>query len=166
MADYTVDTFQDYVETLCERHTEVQHNVNGKRAFARFQSEEQLQQLATNAGKNIVVMTHFYGRAVGSIDEKALRLHASISFSSKAKNTTTAEIDGALQRAWNILWDFVARMREDAQNEENCGPLEGIELQNISFNPLDPFLEFHHGWELIIPFKTTQPQYDAAKWIE
>lgn len=166
MAEYNIDGFQDYLESVCEKHTDVKHNVEGKRTFARFHSSEQVQELTNNAGHNIVVVGSFYGSATGAPDEKALRQYITIRFASHSKTFTTEAISQALAISWQIMWDFVARFRKDLK-DDNCGILEGIQLKDISYDeiPDQPFLDHHYGWELTVPLRGEQPAYNAAKWI-
>jgi hypothetical protein len=166
MAEYYIDTFQDYLEGLCEVHKLVQHNVAGIRSFASFASDEEVQQLATNAGPNIVVVSHYSGRSFGESDAQQMRTTVGIRFASKSLSYNTADIEAALLTSWNIMWDFISRWRKDV-HDDSCGALRGIELQNLNWDeiPDQPFLENHYGWELQVNFKSIQPQYDAAHWI-
>lgn len=165
MADFTIDTLQDYLEALCVANTDLQHTVAGKRSFARFQSDEEIQQLATKAGRNILCVTRYHGRAIGHADEQSSRQFVGLRFSCKATSMSTDAINVALDKAQEIMWDFIAKFRKDVK-EDSCHALRGIELQNISWDeiPDQPWLENHYGWDITIPFVSYQPQYNAAKW--
>jgi hypothetical protein len=168
MAEFYFSEFQTYLQTLCELHTDVAHNVNGQKAFARMFSNEEMDALANNAGINIVVVASFFGRAIGSPDEQLMQQYASIRFASNAAATGAAGINTAMAKAWQIMWDFIARLRNDARADaDDCGELQNLDIAGISWDeiPDAPFLENHYGWELTLPFKSTQPQYNATKWI-
>jgi hypothetical protein len=167
MAEYYFDTFQDYLQSLCEKHVDVAHGVDGKQAFARLFSNEEMEALANNAGKNIVVVSSFTGRADGKIDEQLMLQIVTIRFATNADATGSDGINLAMQTSWNIMWDFITRFRGDAKADDYCGELEGVQFQNISWDEIRdaPFLENHYGWELTLPFKSYQPAYNAAKWI-
>lgn len=168
MAEYYFDEFQDYLQTLCEKHVDVQHGVDGKQAYARLFSNEEMEALANNAGVNIVVVSTFFGRALGAVDEQLMQQYTSIRFATNAAATGSSGINAAMETSWNIMWDFIARLRSEwnADGAEGCEkPM--LELQNISWDEIRdaPFLENHYGWELTLPFKSYQPAYNAAKWI-
>jgi hypothetical protein len=168
MAEYYFDEFQDYLQTLCEKHVDVQHNVDGRSAFARLFSNEEMEALVNNASPNIVVVSSFFGRAAGSVDEQAMLQTVTIRFASNAAADGSAGINVAMAKAWQIMWDFIARMRQDIiSGADGCDELTGAQLQNMSWDEIRdaPFLENHYGWELTLPFKSYQPAYNAAKWI-
>lgn len=163
MADYYIDEFQNYLEQLCTQNKLVGHGAGGKKSFARFQSDEEMNELARNAGKNIVVVANFFGRSTGSADEQAMRHYATLRFACHSANTNTTGINAAIIRAWDIMWQFVARMRKDMQ-EDDCPPAE-LAFHDMNWDPIDgPWLENHYGWDLTLPFKSYQPAYDAADW--
>jgi hypothetical protein len=162
----SIDTLQDYLEGLCILHADLLHTVDGRRSFARFQSEEEVQQLATNSGNNVVVVSSFYGSAKGSADMQELRQHLRLVFGSKASSYNTADINTALEKAWQIMWDFVARWRYDFDADECNAILEGIDFTSIQYNEVEPFLEQHYGWELQVSFTTNQPALVAARWSD
>lgn len=165
MAEYYVDQFQTYLEGLCEKHVDVQHNVGGLRTFARLMSDEEVNELVNHAGKNIVIVSSFYGRAVGAADDQQMRQFVQIRFACHVTNNTTEEINEALKKSFRIMWDFITRFKKDIKDDDGCGELSGMEQQNISWDEIPaPFLENHFGWELTLPFRSFQPQYDAAQW--
>ena len=75
-------------------------------------------------------------------------------------------IDTAIDTAWNIMMEFIARFRQDYKDDD-CGPLGNVEFESMSWAEIDEpvYLENHYGWDLSFPFKSTQPGYDADKWI-
>lgn len=166
MAEYYVDEFQTYLEGLCEKHVDVQHNVGGIRTFARLMSDEEVNELTNHAGKNIVVVAAFYGRAHGHPDDQQLRQFVQLRFASFAERSTTVGINEALKKSFRIMWDFITRMKHDIKTDDGCGEMNGLEFENLSWDeiPGQPWLENHFGWDLTIPFKSYQPQYDAAQW--
>lgn len=168
MADFQFRNFEDYLEQLCREHTDVQHEVGGQVCFSRLRSETEVTEISNNAGRNIVLMGRFNGRASGENQEAAMRQSVTIRFACYSEVTGSASaIDEAIDKAWTIMMDFIARLRQDFKDEEYCGPLGNIEFENMSWSEIDEpiYLENHYGWDLTLPFKSTQPAYDAAKWI-
>ena len=64
------------------------------------------------------------------------------------------------------MMQFIAKFRKDYK-EDDCGPLGNFEFENMSWSEIDEpiYLENHYGWDLSLPFRSTQPAYDADKWI-
>lgn len=169
MADFQFKDFEDYIEQLCRLHVDVAHEVDGQIAFSRLRSRTEVDQIINNAGKNIVILGRFSGRSIGEKQQKSMRQFAVIRFACFAENNDgdiSEGIDNAIDKAWNIMMQFIAKMWEDYKADD-CGPLEGVEFQNMSWDEIDEpiYLEKHYGWDLSLPFRSTQPAYDAAKWI-
>jgi len=168
MSDFQFKDFEDYLEQLSVENKDVAHTSNGQVCFSRLRSAEEVNQIINNAGKNIVLLGRFSGRAIGELQEQGMRQFAVIRFACFAENNDgdiSDGIDNAIQQAWDIMWQFVARMRKD-QKDDDCGPLDGVELENISWDEIDEpiYLEHHYGWDLTLPFRSMQPMYDADKW--
>jgi hypothetical protein len=165
MADFYIDEFQTYLEGLCETNADVQHNVNGQRSFARFQSNEEMEQIVNSAGKNIVVVTRIHGRAYDDSDAQSMRFFITLRFACYSEFSTTDSINTALTKSFQIMWDFVSRFRLDVK-ADSCHALHGLEFQNINWDEIldSPFLDNHYGWDITLPFISTQPPYNPAKW--
>lgn len=170
MADFQFSDFEDYLEQLCREHVDVGHEVDGKVCFSRLRGRDEVTEIINNAGKNIVLLGRFNGRAFGDSQEAGMRQFAVIRFASFAElnnGDLTGGIDTAIDTAWNIMMQFIAKFRMDYK-EDYCGPLGNVEFENMSWNEIDEpvYLENHYGWDLSIPFRSTQPGYDAGKWSE
>ena len=169
MSDFQFKDFEDYLEQLCRENVAVSHEVGGQECFSRLRSRDEVTQIINNAGKNIVLLGRFNGRAVGDSQEAGMRQFAVIRFASYAENNDgniSAGVDNAIDMAWNIMMQFISRMRKDYKDDD-CGPLGNIEFENMGWDEIDEpiYLENHYGWDLSIPFRSTQLAYDAAKWI-
>lgn len=161
--------FQDYIKSLCAKHVDLQHGVDGKHAFSRMESEDEINKLKTSAAKYGVVVGSFFGRAKGSVDQGKLALYASLLFTGKVKAGTgkpADEIELVLQKTFDIMMDFYARIIEDML-EDDCGPLQGLRAEEMAFDPIEeqPIIEYHFGWEMTIPFDAKRPAFNPAKWI-
>lgn len=168
MSDFQFINFEDYLERLCRENTDVQHELNGQECFSRLRSMDEITQISNNAGRNIVILGRFSGRAFGDSQEQGMRQFAVIRFACYADPTTgdpSGGIDQASDRAWNIMMQFAAKFRKDYKDDD-CGPLGNFEFENMSWTEIDEpiYLENHYGWDLSVPFRSTQPAYDAAKW--
>lgn len=168
MADFQFQDFEDYLETLCTEHQDVLHNPPTQVSFSRLRSNGEVNAITNNAGPNIVLLGRFNGRATGEAQAQEMRQYAVIRFASFASlnNGDLSEgIDNAIDTAWNIMMQFIARMRKDYVDDD-CGPLGMLEFENISWQEIDEpiYLESHYGWDVTIPFKSTLQAYDAAKW--
>jgi len=166
--DFYIQEMEDYVEGLCRSHTDVLHNPPAKVCFSRLRSQDEVNQLINNAGKNVVIMGRMSGRAVGDAIEQKLRQEFVLRFACYAEVASgTQGIDDAIDLAQDIMFDFISKMRVDAKDDQNdCGPLRYVELNNISWNEIDEpiYLENHYGWDLIIPISAYFPPYNALKW--
>ena len=169
MSDFQFKDFEDYLEQLCRENTDVAHEVDGQVCFSRLRSREEVTQITNNAGKNIVLLGRFSGRAFGDSQEAGMRQFAVIRFASYAEINGDPEggIDTAIDTAWNIMMQFIAKFRRDYA-EDDCGPLGNVEFESMSWNEIDEpvYLENHYGWDLSFTFRSTQPGYDAGKWGE
>lgn len=169
MADFQFKDFEDYIEQLCRENVDVAHEVDDKVCFSRLRSRTEVLQIINNAGANIVLLGRFNGRAVGQSEERGMRQFVVLRFASYAQNNDgdiSEGIDNAIDTAWNVMMQFIARFRKDYKDDD-CGPLAGFEFENMSWDEIDEpiYLENHYGWDLSLPFRSTQPAYDAARWI-
>lgn len=168
MADFQFKDFEDYLEQLCRENTDVAHEVNGQQCFSRLRSRDEVTEILNNAGKNIVLLGRFSGRAIGESQEAGMRQGATIRFACYAEindGDLSGGIDNAIDLAWNIMMQFIAKFRKDYKDDD-CGPLGNVEFENMSWNEIDEpiYLENHYGWDLSLPFRSTQPGYDENKW--
>lgn len=153
----------DYYQLLSEQHVDIAHS-DTNRAFCRYQDMEQFNQLRSQAGKNIVLVKSFFGRAGGDYDDAEMLNTIVLTFSSYAKNVTSVEIVRASELSFRILMDFLTRMRQDFE-EDDCTWLRWVKWGEIRFDEIEqPWLQNHYGWDLIIPYEATLPAYEAAKW--
>jgi hypothetical protein len=166
--DFQFKDFEDYLEQLCREHVDVAHEVENAVCFSRLRGRDEVVEIINRAGKNIVLLGRFSGRAVGDSDEKGMRQFAVIRFASYAENNDgdlSGGIDNAIDKAWNIMMQFIARMRKDYKDDD-CGPLAAVEFESMSWDEIDEpiYLEKHFGWDLSLPFRSTQQPFDETKW--
>ena len=169
--DYYIDSFQDYLETLCTQHKKLLHDPEpeGLKSFVRFHSGDGLNQITNNPGGNLVMVSRFYGKAIGSMDDQLMRQYVEIRFCSFAHRPLdgdiTGAINGAIDTAFTIMLDFIAKMLHDMRSDD-CGPLRGIELDQCNWDeiPEQPFLDNHYGWDLTIPFRSSMPDHNPDAW--
>lgn len=168
MSDYSTTTIQEYFEGLCEKHVDLRHNFEGRRAFAWFKTESHIREIANAGTENIVVVSALSVQRIGDFDEKRIRRGVSLIFAAKAINNdldVTEAIKAANAKAEEILLDFVAKI--DADFEEGCDELQSFEPEKISWEDIDaPWLDNYYGYELFMPFKSYLPPYDSDKWVE
>lgn len=160
---------QNYYQGLCESHTDIQHNLNGRTAFFRLQGFGALPQLPNNPGDVLVMMERFNGQAVGEFDANKLRQNITLRF---AKYLTAPEngdfeaaIDECMGQCLLIMFDFISKMRTDYL-ADSCGWLKYVDFPSVSWSEFDgPLIENHYGWDLNIPFRASFPAYRPDKWI-
>lgn len=167
---FYIDQIQDYLEDLCMRHVEIKHNIDKRRGFSRFQSDEHIRQIKLNATPNIVVVSGYRGQRIGALEDYQIRQIMTLSFASQALTPTeelslTDQINEAIQRAEQIMFDFIHRIEVDA-SESDCGPLQYIEIERIAWDEIydQPIIDNYYGWELTLPFKSILPGYDPQRW--
>lgn len=161
----TLKEVQDKIAAYCAIHKELNDGMENK-AFARLWSREQLDSIRTNASPNIVVVTSFRGRSFGGYDEKKMQQFIGLRFSCYAQpDDGESATEMALDKSYSIMLDFLVRMQKDYE-EDDCSWLKFVDFENISWDeiPEQPWLINHYGWDMILPFKTYLPAYDAARW--
>lgn len=168
---FSTEVVQDYLEQLSSQHKGVAHNVDGKRAFARFQTDEHITELRNKAAKTIVVVADISWRPTGEQDENLLQCEMIIRFSAMADKVENAAAKlAAMNKSEAIAMQFAARMKEqhllDIEADE-CGPMHHLQPMSFVWEAIEeqPWLLNHYGWDMKLSFKTYMPQYDAAQWI-
>lgn len=159
--------FQDYIADLCRAHKLVAHEVGGRKSFFRMSSDEDTAAIPNNAASPYVVMLNFSGRIT---DDEATKtsVNISIMFLSKAKNMVNNkanEIERAQQEAYDVMMDFILKMKNDYDEEWGCGELQNLQIEQISFDPIGPVNQLEYGWKMNLPFVTNMPAYNPANWI-
>jgi hypothetical protein len=158
---------QDYQEILSTKHQDILHTIDGRRSFARFQTDEHIEEIQQRGGKNIVVVADYYGQVVGDPDDQKIRQVMKIRFACKAQGTDQATaIDAAEILAQTIMFDFMSRMRHDYEND-NCGILRYVEFEKMSWEAFEgPWLDSFYGFDLEVSFKAYLPAFDENKWTD
>src|SRR6185436_6779668 len=103
--------FENYIEDLCEQHKDLLHGTNGRVAFARLLSDDDLNSLAGQAHDKIITIENVSGIRIGTVDEMNYRQSWAMQFIGKAAlntGTLTVERDNILQLTWEIMMQFVA----------------------------------------------------------
>lgn len=160
----TLEDIQDYFEDLCTKHKDILHNTDDRKAFARLRSDDEITQLKKKATPNIVVIAEATGQRIGDVDAGEMRWGISIIFASQASKAGNygSAVDTAINKAIQIMFDFVSRMQNDMN--EDC-PMQSLEVEKVSWTDIEgPWLDFYFGWMLFIPFKTDTPIYNADNW--
>jgi hypothetical protein len=168
--EYYINDLQIYLKALCVAHTDLLHDDATNVSFVRFQSDDDIQQAANQGAANLVILARYYGRAAGeTADDMNMKQFVQLRFACAAINDAVLNygdvITAATDKAFTIMMDFVARMGK-AQRDDNCGPLRGLELPSASWSeiPDQPYLVQHYGWDLTLPFTSTFPPLNVAKW--
>lgn len=158
---------QDHFKKYCVEHITLQHNDADNVVFIRFQTEQELGSIKNNAAGYFVMVDNITGRAAGDADENKLRQELTLLFLKRvepANGDPYGKIEKALQDAFDIMFDFYARLKNDAE-ENNCGPLKYLKPEQMNFEPADgPVQECHYGWIMTIPYDVNAPGYNPAKW--
>lgn len=168
--EFDIDKIQDFIEALCTSNTDVAHNVNGNKSFARFESDAQINEIKKAAGKNIVVVADINGRRVGDKDDRKLRREVVLRFAVYAVNNTEDAKKAAEKLSEEIMFDFMTRMEKQQEDDldENipCGVMHFLKPENFSWEKItdQPWLLNHYGWDLTVPFDVWMPAYNPAKW--
>jgi hypothetical protein len=162
----TIDQIQDYFEDLCTKHIDLLHNVDGRKAYARLRTEDAITQIKKKSTPNIVVISEVNGQRTGSVDDNELRWGISIIFASRALtvgNLGTA-VDNAINKAAEIMFDFIAHMQMDML--EDC-PMQSLEVEKVTWQDIDaPWLDHFYGWILFVPFRTDMPVFNPEHWTD
>lgn len=167
--NYYFIEFEDYLKALCIAHTDIEHNDASNIAFIRLLSEQDDMSLPSNAAKKIIRLADFTGQAKGSNpDEMQLAQFAVIDYLVYAENVNNDVYEArkeALKKAMQLLFDFYNRMVYDMY-QESCGALRFLQPEQMSFDLLPYQLENHYGWTMTLPFKSSMPSFNQAKWSD
>jgi hypothetical protein len=166
MAELYIEPLQDYYTNLCVKHKLLNHNDDTNVVFIRFQSNQDLSAIRTNASEYFVIFDNLAGQAIGEAQSNQLQQRITLAFLKRAVTGDDAfqAIETAQQLAMNIMFDFYGRMMHD-QDSDDCGPLRYLLSEQMSYDPIDgPVEEDHYGWLMTIPMNVTLPAYDANKW--
>ncbi len=159
----TLEEIQDYYQDLATRHVDLLHDVDGRKAFARFQTDDHITQIRKKATANIVVIAGVNGNRRGDVDDNEIRRGVSIVFATRASTSGNAGtgIDTALEKSEQIMFDFMNKMYQDQQ--EGC--MLEFTLEQCSWDEIDaPWLDNYYGWVLFVPFRGYMPLYNPDKW--
>jgi hypothetical protein len=160
-----VDDIQDYFGDLAKKHNDLLHDQNGRKAFARLNTDDQVTQIKKKATENIVVMADIGGQLIGSIDDKEIKRGVSIIFASRAVTSGEAAIaiDNANNKAEQVMFDFINRMSYDLDNECQLN----FDLEQARWEAIEgPWLENYYGWMLTIPLRGHLSIFDQTKWTD
>jgi hypothetical protein len=172
---FYIDEFQDYLEDLCVKNKEILHTAAtevapaGQRTFSRFESEEHINAITNCQGKNIVVVADYFGQRIGEVEGYQMRNTVSIYFAVKREsgsNDNTDEINSAIKKAEEIMFQFIKRLEKDF--DEGCNALEFLEPERMSWTKIEnqPWLDNYYGWDLSLSFKSYMPDFDPDDWEE
>ena len=159
--------FEDYLQGLCVSHTDLQHGAGGRQSFIRLFSNDELNSLAERPNPYIVIVENVTARPVGDVQENKYVQNWTITFLGKANpvsSSPTTNRDGVIQTAWDIMMQFIARIKKDWEDDQ-CGMLKGLDWRMNWRIVQDMELENNYGWELQINQTIKAPDYDPAKWI-
>jgi len=171
--DFHIDSFQDYLQGLAEANKDVAHlkipagRTKEQHSFARFESDEHIAAIANAQAKNILVVADYYGQRKGDADDFQVRLTVQLRFATKRETATkdeTAAISDAVQKAEDIMFQFMAKMETDFR--EGCNALESLEPERITWTKIEdqPWLDGYYGWDLNLSFGSYMPAYDENDW--
>jgi len=163
-----LEDIQSYYEGLCELHQDILHNTNSRRAFFRLQSMGEMTQLPNNAGDVMVMIERFNGRAIGEYDANKLQQFVTIRFAKLLAIPADGDFEQALvdclDDSYLIMLDFVSKMRFDFE-ADNCSWLKYVDFKSMSWSEFQgPIIERHYGWDLVVPFIASMPEYRSEKW--
>lgn len=170
MENFDIDAALDFIERLCERHKEINHNAGGKKCFAR--GEETIEIVRKNAGKVIVAVVSIDGHRIGEKDDQQLRREIVLRIAVYGEKGLGADDAkrGARKKAEEIMFDMWKEMERqqevDLDEDNDCSIMRYLEPEAMAFEEIEdtPWLINHYGWDLTIPFKVFMPAHNAAKW--
>lgn len=167
MAELQFKAFQNLIKQYCVEHVDVQHSLDGLVSFVRMESDEDVNGIAQNGGKVIVVVDDFSGRTIGGPEDRRYVQSSTLIFLGYADTNNgdrPQAIEDAQHIAEQVMLQFEARMWEEYL-EDDCGAMKDMLWELTSYEPIDgPMLQNHYGWAMTINFKAYKPGFDAAKW--
>lgn len=171
--DFDIEKIQDEVQSMCETHVEIAHNVNGRKTFARFESNDQVNDIKKSAGDIAVVVASVTARRVGQKDDRSLQREMILRIVKFAASTgnVTASKNQAIKKAEEILFDLWTKMEkkqeDDIDNDIACSLWRFLRCEDMFFEEVEdqPWLINHYGYDLHVIFRTPMPSYNPDKWI-
>jgi hypothetical protein len=173
--NFDIEKVQDDVQSMCERHVEIAHNVNGRKTFARFMSYEEVTEIKNKAADIVVVVVSFNGKRVGNKDDRMIQHEMVLRIVKFAPTIGTVidERNKAIKKAEEIMFDLWTEMEK--REEDDIDTLDGecsfwrfLRPEEMNYEEIEdaPWLINHYGVDLHVIFRTSMPKHNAEKWID
>ncbi len=151
----------EYVRQLCREHVSLRHDVNGV-AFVSIYPGDETAAVIPNIKQRYVKMVDV--STIGS-GEEAMTWIVVLEFLKNVPATNTQR--EVIEEAWNemqeIMLDFDARIRQDAEDDDKCF---------FANNLLQPGMELREridqygfGWSYTWRFTADKKRHDPARWV-
>jgi hypothetical protein len=163
--NFFLNEMQNYLEDLCRKHKDVQHEVDGRRSFSRFETDAHIHEITQNGGENIIVVADVHGGRIGDFEDQKTRHYITVIFASKAIGIDSeSAVIYAVNKSEEIMYDFMAKF--DLDYTDQCGVLKDLEPEKSEWQKFEgPWLDMYYGWQFTLPFKQFMLAYNPEKWL-
>jgi len=150
-----------YIEELCTEHVDLRHGTNGTAFVPLFPSDESVAGTPGMKQRYVKIMDI----SQSGTDEHTLLWSVQIAFLKNVpvKENQRSGIDTAWNEMQRIMWDFDARMRQDADEDDRC--FFANNLLNPNAEPMERVDQSAFGWLYTWRFTTDKPRHDPARWV-
>lgn len=168
---------ENYFKELASTHVSVKHNQSdtveenlSRRSFFRINDEEELMAASQHwIHFPCVVMVGLVGGMVdrstnirqGNLNTlmflQKMQLEAS-------EPVIAAAITVSYEKTFEIMQDFIAKIRFDYDEEDGCGVFKGIDEGSFKWEQVGPIGEEMYGWVLTFRDETKTKKYSADRW--
>lgn len=161
-----LDTWEEYIEDLCRRHTDIRHDKeDGKkkrRCFVPYIDDETPVVHSDLASPYVV---HAYFGAASNKDTQWTYLSSlQVVVNVADKGNTSANINAARNKAFAIAEDLEAKIREDADDGDKCALLDN--LVSTDLTPFGVVDQRGYGWTLNIRWTQDRKEVNLKKWSD
>ncbi len=157
--------FENYLENLCKKNKQVQHQVGGRKSFFKLTTEESAD---ISPDVSSPYIKHVLFTAMGK--NQSMWIFSSVIEILVQVNTTAGNmgqqtaINLARARAFGIAEEFDSRIFDDHDNGGGCAFME--DLFEPIIQPIGPIDSNAFGVDMTIKFAVSKKEYEASKWLD
>ena len=154
-----------YLKDLCVRHKQLLHNDIDNVVYIPLLSNMEVGSVDTNQAQSLVLFENLTASPAGTADDPKYIQEITLTFlcHRNSANPIAEETKEKLSKAFDIMMDFITRMRVD-YDMGNCAALRGLHTSMFWKALEDEQIVNSVGWELRIKITIAEPAYNAANW--
>ena len=133
MADL-LDDFTAYIESLCEKHVDIQHNPSGERHFVELSTDKMMQKMK-NLYYPFVTLDNLTITYPWSDDNRRKRRYLELMFLDNVSDTGDfVRIQEVKNNMEKIAEEFLLKIDEDRKDRRTFPFLRGLVMEGVEIN--------------------------------